>query len=128
VAAAQGAAADDKPGAAKLADGADTPAKQQTEPAKEQAQAAKADSGRDAAGADASAEKTSTGAGQESGETPLDDEVMIVSGMPRYHRRGCILIRFLKEEDLEILTRRAAVDANCVPCKACQPDKPGTDD
>lgn len=46
-----------------------------------------------------------------------------MSGMPRYHRRDCILIRFLKDEDLETMSRQEAQDANCFPCKACQPDK-----
>jgi hypothetical protein len=49
--------------------------------------------------------------------------VTIVPGVPRYHRRECILIRFLTDDDLETATRQAAKDSGCVPCKACQPDK-----
>jgi hypothetical protein len=54
----------------------------------------------------------------------LDDEVMIVPGVARYHRSGCILIRFLGSEDLETSTRRAAEADGCIACRACEPDKP----
>jgi hypothetical protein len=54
----------------------------------------------------------------------MDDEVTIVPGVARYHRRGCILIRFLSDGDLETTTRREAEAIALVPCKACQPDKP----
>jgi len=47
----------------------------------------------------------------------------VVPGIARYHREDCILIRFLSEEDLEIMTRDAATAGGCVPCRACQPDK-----
>jgi hypothetical protein len=59
-----------------------------------------------------------------SGATPLDGEVTIVPGVSRYHRRGCILIRFLSDGDLETMTRGEAETAGSIPCKACQPDKP----
>jgi hypothetical protein len=49
-------------------------------------------------------------------------EVTVVPGITRYHRDDCILIRFLSDDDLERMTREAAVAADCVPCKACQPD------
>jgi hypothetical protein len=62
-----------------------------------------------------------------SGATPMDGEVTIVPGVSRYHRRGCILIRFLSDGDLETMTREAAEAAGSVPCKACQPDKPSSD-
>jgi hypothetical protein len=55
----------------------------------------------------------------------LDEEVTVVPGVARYHRRGCILIRFLSDDDLETRTRREAQAAGSVPCKACQPDNPG---
>jgi hypothetical protein len=55
----------------------------------------------------------------------MDAEVTIVPGVARYHRRGCILIRFLGDGDLETMTRREAEATGLVPCKACQPDKPG---
>jgi hypothetical protein len=54
-------------------------------------------------------------------------EVTVVPGITRYHRDGCILIRFLGEEDLEHMTRAEAEAADCVPCKACQPDKATSD-
>ena len=63
------------------------------------------------------------GAGAD-GSAPVDDKVTVVPGVPRYHRRGCILIRFLSDGDLETMTRREAEAAGWVPCKACQPDQP----
>ena len=54
-------------------------------------------------------------------------EVTIVPGIARYHRSDCILIRFLGPEDLETMTRQAAEDAGCVPCKACRPEQQLTD-
>lgn len=62
--------------------------------------------------------------GADGGATPMDDEVTIVPGVARYHRRGCILIRFLSDGDLETTTRREAEAIQLVPCKACQPDEP----
>jgi hypothetical protein len=53
--------------------------------------------------------------------------VTVVPGITRYHRDGCILIRFLGDEDLEHMTRPDAEAADCVPCKACQPDKATSD-
>jgi hypothetical protein len=41
----------------------------------------------------------------------------------RYHRRECILIRFLGDGDLEIMTKQEAMDAKFVACRACQPDQ-----
>ncbi|HCU91228.1 MAG TPA: hypothetical protein DHU96_00055, partial [Actinobacteria bacterium] len=58
------------------------------------------------------------------GGKTLDDEVTIVPGVARYHRSGCILIRFLGGDDLETTTRQAAEADGCVPCRACEPDKP----
>jgi hypothetical protein len=58
------------------------------------------------------------------GAASLDDEVTVVPGVARYHRRGCILIRFLSDGDLETMTRREAEATVSVPCKACQPDQP----
>jgi len=74
----------------------------------------------DAGEADDTAESDADGA------APLDHEVTVVPGVARYHRRGCILIRFLSDGDLEITTRREAEAAGSVPCKACQPDKPAS--
>jgi hypothetical protein len=50
-------------------------------------------------------------------------EVTVVPGVARYHRSGCILIRFLGADDLEIVTRQEAEEASFVPCRACQPDQ-----
>ena len=77
------------------------------------------------AGADGPDETAGAGA---VGSTSSDDEVTMVPGVPRYHRRGCILIRFLSESDLETTTWRAAEAAGSVPCKACQPGKPASAD
>jgi len=49
-----------------------------------------------------------------------------VPGIARYHTADCILIRFLSQEDLEIMSRTAAEESGCVPCKACKPEKVGT--
>jgi len=76
-----------------------------------------------AAGAEDAGDAGESGAGAD-GSVPLDDQVAVVPGVPRYHRRGCILIRFLSDSDLETSTRRAAEAAGLVPCKACQPDIP----
>jgi hypothetical protein len=53
--------------------------------------------------------------------------VTVVPGVARYHRSGCILIRFLGTGDLEVMSRQQAQDAGFVACRACQPDelKPG---
>jgi len=52
-----------------------------------------------------------------------DVEVSVVPGITRYHRSDCQLIRFLSADDLDVMTRRAACDGGCVPCKACKPDQ-----
>jgi len=49
-------------------------------------------------------------------------EVTVVPGVPRYHDAGCILIRFMGENDLEKKTLGAAAEAGCTPCRACLPD------
>jgi len=55
--------------------------------------------------------------------TSTSDTVKVVPGITRYHRSDCILIRFLTPGDLESMTREAATEGGCVPCRACQPDK-----
>ena len=98
--------------------------------------------GPDAAGAAGSAEqagsKPAAGSGADAGgpgpaaagearsgpADHLDDEVVIVPGVARYHRGGCILIRFLGSDDLETSTAREAEANGCVPCRACEPEKP----
>lgn len=57
------------------------------------------------------------------GAEAVAGEVAVVPGVARYHRRGCILIRFMGDTDLEILSREAAEEAGCVACRACQPDE-----
>jgi hypothetical protein len=49
---------------------------------------------------------------------------VIVPGIARYHRAGCILIRFLGSGDLETATAQEAEAKGCAPCRACEPDKP----
>jgi hypothetical protein len=71
-------------------------------------------------------------AGGQTGAPPADanggqagplDVVTIVPGVARYHRTGCILIRFLADGDLETATRQQAEARGCAPCRACEPDK-----
>jgi hypothetical protein len=85
--------------------------------------AAVAQSGGGSEGTDAE-ENTGQVADDAAGAASLHDEVTIVPGVARYHRRGCILIRFLSDGDLETMTRREAEATGSVPCKACQPDQP----
>jgi hypothetical protein len=95
-------------------------------PAQDQA-TAEAAPGPEPAPAEGRAEKPGTPGADEGDDAkamPMDGEVTIVPGVSRYHRRGCILIRFLSDGDLETMTRREAEAAGSVPCKACQPDKP----
>jgi hypothetical protein len=47
--------------------------------------------------------------------------VTVVPGIARYHKPDCILIRFLGEEDLEILPLASAEESGCVACRACRP-------
>ncbi len=54
----------------------------------------------------------------------LDLEVTVVPGVPRYHNARCMLIRFMGEDDLEKMTRAAAREIGCTPCRACLPDQP----
>jgi len=49
--------------------------------------------------------------------------VRVVPGITRYHAQGCILIRFLAPEDLEVMTMEAAARDGYVACKACKPDQ-----
>jgi hypothetical protein len=51
------------------------------------------------------------------------EEVSVVPGIARYHKAGCILIRFLGDDDLETMSQAAAEESGCVPCRACRPDK-----
>jgi hypothetical protein len=61
-----------------------------------------------------------------SGPAPAPDgnAVVVVPGIARYHRTGCILIRFLGGDDLQTSTAQEAEAKGCAPCRACEPDKP----
>jgi hypothetical protein len=63
---------------------------------------------------------------ERSGPAPAPDgnAFVIVPGVARYHRTGCILIRFLGGDDLETVTAQEAEAKGCSPCRACEPDKP----
>jgi hypothetical protein len=52
---------------------------------------------------------------------PADTEVLVVPGIARYHQAGCILIRFLGEDDLQRMSRQEADAAGCAACRACRP-------
>ena len=45
----------------------------------------------------------------------------MVPGVPRYHTDNCILIRFMDDDDVQQMSLKAATDAGCTPCGACQP-------
>jgi hypothetical protein len=66
----------------------------------------------------------------ESGGAPADKsagdddmQVSVVPGITRYHKSDCLLIRFLSADDLEVMSKKAATESGCVPCKACKPDQ-----
>lgn len=48
--------------------------------------------------------------------------VTVVRGVPRFHKRDCILIRFMPDEDTQQLPVAEAEEAGCTPCSACHPD------
>jgi hypothetical protein len=79
-----------------------------------------------AAPADPIAARTTTrdgGTDTAPGVSP-DDMVSVVPGIARYHKADCILIRFLSEDDLELMARRDAEATGCAPCRACRPERP----
>jgi len=49
-------------------------------------------------------------------------DVTVVPGIARYHKKDCILIRFLGDDDLETMSRERAEESGCVPCRACRPE------
>jgi hypothetical protein len=57
-----------------------------------------------------------------SGDTDQQRQVTVVPGVPRYHTENCILIRFMDDDDMQQMSLKAATDAGCTPCGACQPD------
>jgi hypothetical protein len=54
-------------------------------------------------------------------ETGQQRQVTVVPGVPRYHTDNCILIRFMGDDDMQQMSLKAATDAGCTPCGACQP-------
>jgi hypothetical protein len=46
--------------------------------------------------------------------------VSVLGGVPRYHQRDCVLIRFMPEADVQQLTVAEAEATGCTPCTACQ--------
>ncbi len=58
---------------------------------------------------------------------PAGQVVTVVSGVPRYHRSECILIRFMGDSDLQKMPTWAARKAGCTPCRACHTDGEETD-
>ena len=91
-----------------------------TRPTASQAAAPAGARGADGPGGGAAAAPPASG---EPAPRPDSAEVTVVPGITRYHRAGCILIRFLSGEDLETMTKQAAEEAGCVPCKACRPEQ-----
>jgi hypothetical protein len=98
----------------------------------------------DSAADDSAAEESAaqeSGAGDSAADEPADGEpaadgpagkpapgrieVTVVPGVARYHRSECILIRFLGDGDLDIMTRQEAEEAKFAACRACQPDQIG---
>ena len=83
---------------------------------------------RPAASAEADGAGPGEGAGPSKSTGPAESAasaeqtVIVVPGVPRYHRAECILIRFMGEDDLEQTPLEAAREAGCTPCRACQPD------
>jgi hypothetical protein len=49
--------------------------------------------------------------------------VSVIRGVPRYHERDCVLIRFMPEGDIQKLSVAEASAAGCTPCAACQPEQ-----
>ena len=76
-----------------------------------------------APGAPEPAVEEPSGDGAAATPAPGRVEVTVVPGVARYHRSECILIRFLSDGDLEIMTKQEAVDAKFIACRACQPDQ-----
>ena len=54
-------------------------------------------------------------------ESPEATLVSVIHGVPRYHQPDCVLIRFMREGDVQQLPVPEAKAAGCIPCAACQP-------
>jgi len=74
-----------------------------------------------AAGSAESAARPGKDVAAETGKAAAAEVVTVVPGVPRYHRSGCILIRFLSDGDVESMTLPEAESADLTPCRACQP-------
>ena len=60
-------------------------------------------------------------AGARDSDAGQQRQVAVVPGVPRYHTDNCILIRFMDDSDVQLMPLKAATDAGCTPCGACQP-------
>jgi hypothetical protein len=74
---------------------------------------------------DTSTDMTDADASDETDEPNADREsdvglVTVLPGVPRYHERNCILIRFMPKSDVQHLTIPEAEKLGCTPCTACQ--------
>jgi hypothetical protein len=58
------------------------------------------------------------GTGAELGAKPPDADVWVLGGRPRYHRRGCQIIR---NQDAEAVPLSQARDDGFIACSLCQP-------
>ncbi len=83
------------------------------------------ESGAGDSAADESADGEPAADGPAGKPAPGRIEVTVVPGVARYHRSECILIRFLGDGDLDIMTRQEAEEAKFAACRACQPDQIG---
>jgi hypothetical protein len=87
-------------------------------------QAGAGEPGQAAAASQPASDGHDDGAARESSVAGDDEmQVSVVPGITRYHKSDCQLIRFLSADDLDVMTKRAATEAGCVPCKACKPDQ-----
>ena len=60
-------------------------------------------------------------AGPETTAEPATTQVAVIRGVPRYHEPDCILIRFMPEADIQLMSVPDASAVGCTPCAACQP-------
>jgi hypothetical protein len=68
------------------------------------------------ASAPASSETGSDGSPE--AESDASDEVWVVDGRPRFHRKDCELIA---KQDAEAVPRAQAIEDGFLPCTACTP-------
>lgn len=87
------------------------------------AESAKAESAEDASAKAESKPTSATPAKAAGGADGSSIMVRIVPGITRYHKEDCLLIRFLAEDDLEVMSLKSANDEGYFACKACKPDQ-----